>query len=214
MANKMKKVSISQMDKIVKGLGNTEATFEWNGIEVVVKTLLSFQEMMEFAGRVKASCFVDGEYLPEVRDFAIRGCIVDMYSNIRLPDNLEHKYEILYRTDICQEIVKYINSEQYEQLLVAIDDKINVEADSNINDLRKNVEEMAVELNRLMTSANALFDGIDQDDIKTVFNAIKTNGAIDEEKFARAYFEAAQEQRDRERQEVESVTHGELVVKD
>lgn len=214
MANKIKKVSISQMDKIVKELGNTEASFEWNGIEVVVKTLLSFAEVLEFAGRVVGSCFVDGEYIPEARDFAIRDCIVDLYSNIRLPDNLEHKYEILYRTDICQEIVKHINSEQYEQLLVAIDDKINVEADSNINDLRKNVEEMAVELNRLMTSANALFDGIDQDDIKTVFNAIKTNGAIDEEKFARAYFEAAQEQRDRERQEVESVTHGELVVKD
>ena len=124
MATKMKKISISQMDKVMKSLGNTEATFEWNGVTVVVKTLLSFQEMMEFAGRVKANCFVDGEYLPEVRDFAIRDCIVDMYSNIRLPDNIEHKYEILYRTDICQEIVKYVNSDQYEQLLVAIDDKI------------------------------------------------------------------------------------------
>lgn len=209
MANKMKKVSISQMDKIVKGLGNTEATFEWNGIEVVVKTLLSFQEMMEFAGRVKANCFVDGEYLPEVRDFAIRDCIVDMYSNIRLPDNIEHKYEILYRTDICQEIVKYVNSDQYEQLLVAIDDKITAASESNTEGLRLRIEEIAHELDNMVTEAGALFDGIDKSDIETIFEAVKSSGKIDEEKIARAYMDAAKEQRD-----AESVSRGEPVVKD
>lgn len=209
MANKIKKVSISQMDKIVKELGNTEASFEWNGIEVVVKTLLSFQEMMEFAGRVKASCFVDGEYLPEVRDFAIRDCIVDMYSNIRLPDNIEHKYEILYRTDICQEIVKYINTDQYEQLLVAIDDKVTAASESNTEGLRLRIEEIAHELDNMVTEAGALFDGIDKSDIETIFEAVKSSGKIDEEKIARAYMDAANERR-----EAESVNQGEPVVKD
>lgn len=209
MANKIKKVSISQMDKIVKELGNTEASFEWNGIEVVVKTLLSFQEMMEFADRVKANCFVDGEYLPEVRDFAIRDCIVDMYSNIRLPDNIEHKYEILYRTDICQEIVKYVNSDQYEQLLVAIDDKITAASESNTEGLRLRIEEIAHELDNMVTEAGALFDGIDKSDIETIFEAVKSSGKIDEEKIARAYMDAAKEQRD-----AESVSRGEPVVKD
>lgn len=209
MATKMKKISISQMDKVMKSLGNTEATFEWNGVTVVVKTLLSFQEMMEFAGRVKANCFVDGEYLPEVRDFAIRDCIVDMYSNIRLPDNIEHKYEILYRTDICQEIVKYVNSDQYEQLLVAIDDKITAASESNTEGLRLRIEEIAHELDNMVTEAGALFDGIDKSDIETIFEAVKSSGKIDEEKIARAYMDAAKEQRD-----AESVSRGEPVVKD
>lgn len=209
MATKMKKISISQMDKVMKSLGNTEATFEWNGVTVVVKTLLSFQEMMEFAGRVKANCFVDGEYLPEVRDFAIRDCIVDMYSNIRLPDNIEHKYEILYRTDICQEIVKYVNSDQYEQLLVAIDDKITAASESNTEGLRIRIEEIAHELDNMVTEAGALFDGIDKSDIETIFEAVKSSGKIDEEKIARAYMDAAKEQRD-----AESVSRGEPVVKD
>lgn len=209
MATKMKKISISQMDKVMKSLGNTEATFEWNGVTVVVKTLLSFQEMMEFAGRVKANCFVDGEYLPEVRDFAIRDCIVDMYSNIRLPDDIEHKYEILYRTDICQEIVKYVNSDQYEQLLVAIDDKITAASESNTEGLRLRIEEIAHELDNMVTEAGALFDGIDKSDIETIFEAVKSSGKIDEEKIARAYMDAAKEQRD-----AESVSRGEPVVKD
>ena len=209
MATKMKKISISQMDKVMKSLGNTEATFEWNGVTVVVKTLLSFQEMMEFAGRVKANCFVDGEYLPEVRDFAIRDCIVDMYSNIRLPDNIEHKYEILYRTDICQEIVKYVNSDQYEQLLVAIDDKITAASESNTEGLRLRIEEIAHELDNMVTEAGALFDGIDKSDIETIFEAVKSSGKIDEEKIARAYMDAAKEQRD-----AESVSRDEPVVKD
>lgn len=209
MATKMKKISISQMDKVMKSLGNTEATFEWNGVTVVVKTLLSFQEMMEFAGRVKANCFVDGEYLPEVRDFAIRDCIVDMYSNIRLPDDIEHKYEILYRTDICQEIVKYVNSDQYEQLLVAIDDKITAASESNTEGLRLRIEEIAHELDNMVTEAGALFDGIDKSDIETIFEAVKSSGKIDEEKITRAYMDAAKEQRD-----AESVSRGEPVVKD
>lgn len=209
MATKMKKISISQMDKVMKSLGNTEATFEWNGVTVVVKTLLSFQEMMEFAGRVKANCFVDGEYLPEVRDFAIRDCIVDMYSNIRLPDNIEHKYEILYRTDICQEIVKYINPDQYEQLLVAIDDKVTAASESNTEGLRLRIEEIAHELDNMVTEAGALFDGIDKSDIETIFEAVKSSGKIDGEKIARAYMDAANERR-----EAESVNQGEPVVKD
>ncbi len=209
MATKMKKISISQMDKVMKNLSNTEAAFEWNGITVVVKTLLSFQEMMEFAGRVKANCFVEGEYLPEVRDFAIRDCIVDMYSNIRLPDNIEHKYEILYRTDICQEIVKYINPEQYEQLLVAIDDKVTAASESNTEELRLRIEEIAHELDNMVTEAGALFDGIDKSDIETIFEAVKSSGRIDEEKIARAYMDAANERR-----ETESVNQGEPVVKD
>ena len=135
---KAKKVSISQMDKVLKEERVQNSPFDWNGSTVEVKRVIPFTSMLGLIRTITDSCFAidTGEYLPEARELATRSAIVEEYSNVRLPENLDHKYEILFCTDIYEQIVQYIDKEQYGQVLVAVDERLDIMVDAGVSRLK------------------------------------------------------------------------------
>ena len=188
---KAKKISISQMDKVMSALGNNECSFEWHGLEVVVKSLLSFTEVLEIAEMVKSSCFADdtGDYLPEAKDFVTRAVLLEHYTNIRLPENLDHKYDLVYRTDIYEQVISRVNADQYEQLLIAIDDKLSVAADANIDQMRKQLEAAIRNMEGMIDATMKLYSGVSQDDLAKLTNALSEDGVLDQSKMMETYIE-------------------------
>ena len=125
MAKSEKRISISVMDKIIKEHFENTTTEQWYGIEVQIKKTLSFTEMMEFVNDVVLSCFQeDGGFVPEVMDFAIRSNILSKYANFSLPDKLEHRYEIIYMTDIIDLVCSRINGAQLNEIVAYINRKV------------------------------------------------------------------------------------------
>lgn len=186
MADKVKNISINAMDKIAKENYRRTIIKDWNGHELVVKRLLPLNGVLEFARKVAASCFAQdtNEYLPEVRDFAIRSTVVEMYANINLPDNLEHQYELLYMTDIFDVVFAEIDKTQFNALVDAIDDKIAITAEANIQMLQSKIDDAAHSVSAIVEQVSSMFDGISNDDIKKLVDAVGQNG-IDEEKIIR-----------------------------
>lgn len=185
---KTKKISISALDKVVKETYIPSITIRWNELDVQIKHSLSFIEMMEFVESVTKTCFTSetDTYIPEVKDFAIKSNIVDRYTNLSLPNNLEHRYEIIYHTDIIETVTGLVNPQQFNEMMTAIDAKIKNRARINNEQVNKHISDLYFALNNLQTQMEQLFGNIDGTEMSELVKAL-TNGNVDERKLVDAY---------------------------
>ena len=186
---KIKRISVNAMDEILKDYENTE-TIQWNGIEVVITKNLSLEEMMAFADSVVKSCFdqASGTYMPEIKDFAIRSNIMERYANFTLPSKVERQYDVVIRSGVVEEILRHINFSQFDELLKAIDAKLQNAADANVQMVFRKFDDVVTSFEGLQDKVGALFAGVDQADIGKLMSAISKNG-VSEEKVVKAYIE-------------------------
>lgn len=185
---KTKRISVNVFDRIAKETYTPTETIEWNGIEVIVKRMLSFEEMMMFVDSVVKSCFTidKGTYLPEVKDFAIKSSILEMYANFSLPNNIEHKYNLIYCTDATQVVLQHIDAHQFNEIVRAINDKLDNIAQANIEMVYKQMNDLYVAFDNLQKQLSSVFEGINHDDVSRLVSAI-TDNKLDEEKLVKAY---------------------------
>lgn len=190
---KIQKISVNAMDEIMKPYKTVE-TVEWNGLQVVIKKNLSLEEMMTFANSVVKSCFdqASGAYMPEIKDFAIRANVLDMYTNFTLPKDLSKQYEMVIQSGAVEMVLNNINCMQFNELVKAIDAKLQNTADANVQVVYKQLHDVTTAFEELQKQAGALFNGVDSSDISKLLNAITENG-ISEEKIVQAYMEQKRE---------------------
>ena len=179
-----KKISISAMDKIIKDTYEANKTIVWHGQDLVIKHSLSFTEMLKFVDSVVKSCFLQdtGDFTPEIKEFAIRSNLVDMYTNISLPDPLDHQYQLLYQTDIIDTIEENIDEEQYFGMVRAINDKLDHLAKARIEMLQRKLDDAVTSVSGIVSSFESLISGLEAGDLKKFVDAVNDKGFVDEEK--------------------------------
>ena len=185
---KSKRVSITSFEKIMKETHTPFIKIDWHGIEVTVKHTLSLSEVMSFVDSVTKSCFTDdrGVYLPEVKDFAIKCNILDMYANFALPANVERRYDLVYCTDAVESVLANINTAQYHEIVDAINDKIDNLAQANIEAVHSQMNELYTAFDGLQSQMSKIFDGVNVEDITKMVGAI-SGSSFDEEKLVQAF---------------------------
>lgn len=189
MAKTEKKVSIALFDKIVKEHFQNEATIQWHEAEVRVKRTLSLKEMLSFVDEVVGSCFHDElGYMPEVKDFAIKSSILTRYANFSVPDNLEHRYQMVYGTDAVDAVCAVIDTTQLQEIVNSINDKIRFLCDSKATMIQERINDVLNTMEKMRDNTKSIFDGITQNDLKNLMGAITSNG-LDEQKLVQAYIE-------------------------
>lgn len=186
---KDKKISVNAWEKIYEENKDKEVVVDWHGNELVIKKKLSWGEVLSFGEGIVESSFVSesDEYLPFVTDFAIKSGAIQVYTNLRLPENLEKRYDLIENTDIMNVIYDNIDICQFSQIVDSAEKKIENKAQLNVASANKQIEEARISLENTEKRLGELFDGITQEDIANVFNAIG-NGQIDEKKIVDAYF--------------------------
>ena len=189
MAKADKKVSIALFDKIAKEQFQNEATIEWHDAQLRVKYALSLTDMLAFVDDVVGSCFHDKlGYMPEVKDFAIKTNILSRYANFSLPDNLEHRYQLVYMTDAVDAVCAAIDGTQLQEIFNSINDKIRFLCDSKATMIQERINDVLNTMEKMRDNTNSIFDGITQNDLKNLMGAITSNG-LDEQKLVQAYIE-------------------------
>lgn len=185
---KTKKISINAFDKIVKDTYTPTTTIEWHGQEIIVKRNLSFKEMMEFVDSVTKTCFTlsTNTYMPEVKDFAVKSNILEKYANFALPNNLEHRYELIYSSDAVETVLNCVSHQQFNEIMASIDAKINNLAQSNIEAMNKQMNELYTAFANLQSQMGGLFSGVKTDDFNALISAFG-NGGLNEDKLVEAY---------------------------
>lgn len=187
MAKTEKRVSIASLDKVLKELERPCVCEMWHGIEVKIKYRISLAEIIAFVSDVATNCFHEaGGYMPELKDFLARCNLLTRYANFSLPDNLEHRYSLVYGTDAIECVLQQIDRAQLDEILRAIDEKLEYLCKSHISAIDNQVAQLEDMLGDLEQKAEKLFIGISPEDITKVTSAM-ASGQFSEERLVRAY---------------------------
>lgn len=186
------KISIEEFKKVVAEDFEPVVDVDWRGLTLHIKKCLSLEEMMTFVSDVVSSCFAENtnEYLPEIKDFSTRCCILENYAGFILPKSLSEKYEMVYNSDIVSFVVQYVEHMQFNAMLAAIDHKIEHQAQNNIEALNKQMNEVVAGLSALEKNLSSIFGGVDNETITKIAGAI-ADGSFDESKLVKAFTENA-----------------------
>lgn len=186
MANK-KRVPIDSFDKVVRGQAVSDTIVKWHDIELAVKHTVGFTDMMEFTHDVAESCFSEsGAFVPEVMDFAIKSNILTRYTNLTLPEELEHRYALIYGSDIVDIVCEHINREQLQEITTAVKRKVNYACDANITEIQRKAAEMLNAFEKLGEKIERMFSNVSQEDIQKLLGAV-SNGGFNEDALVKAY---------------------------
>lgn len=185
---KVKKITVNAFERVMKENYTPTETFDWNGVEVTVKKTLSLKEVLEFVDSVVKSCFTrdTNTYMPEIKDFATKVCILEKYANFTMPSNVETQYTLIYCTDAVERVLGYVNPQQFNEICAAIAKKVDNLAQANIEAVNKQMNELYNAFDNLQSRLAGLFEGVNNDDIRAVAGAL-ANGTLDEEKLVKAY---------------------------
>lgn len=181
-------ISIEELNKAIAEDFTPVVEIDWRGLTLHIKKYLSLEEMMTFVSDVVSSCFAanTNEYLPEIKDFTTRCCILESYAGIVLPKSLNEKYEMVYSCDIVSTVAQHIESMQFNAMLAAIDRKIEHQAQSNIEAMNKQMNELIAGFSAIEKNLSGIFGGVDNETITKIAGAI-ADGKFDENKLVKAF---------------------------
>lgn len=164
----------------------------WNGLEIRLHPTLTLEESLKFVHEVVYSCFErgTGEYLPEIRDFAMKCSVLERYANIELPEDAADKYDLVYNTDLYEFVSEKINLTQFFELEEAIDRKVNRLADNKSIEMEKRLDEALNTIEEALKSLSDVFGAVDKDDVAKLTKVL-SDGAFDEKKLVEAFIEVA-----------------------
>lgn len=200
MENKMK-ISGNELTDVINKCGELNhvqpfgCDIEWLGYTIHVKRFLDFMEMMGFVNGVTAGCFAksDNSYMPEARDFFFRCHIVEYYTNIELPDNLEEKNQLVYGTNIIETVLRNVDMGQFQAIIDAIDKKVTNIVDINVKQINDEAEFIYSQIKELYEKLTEVFSGIDKETMTSIAHAV-IGTTFDEKKLIDAVIAARAEE--------------------
>jgi hypothetical protein len=194
--SKKKRVSINALDKVWKEEFTNTTTQIWHGVEFEVKRTIGMTEMLEFVDDVTKSCFQEnGGFLPEVIEFAVRSNLVLKYTNLSLPDALEHRYALLYETDLVDVIQDAIDQNQFIEIHQAVYDKVEHLCRTNAIEVQNRLGRVVTAFESVQEQLEQTFSGISQEDVTNLTKAL-TGGGFDADQVVRSYLEQTRREGD------------------
>ena len=186
--SKVKKVSIRAIEEASDDKSKNAVSIDFNGLEITVKRMLHFYDMMRFVRDVVSGCFAEdtGRYMPEILPFMMRLCVIAYYTNVNIPQSVEKQYDFVYSTGLYEAIIEHIDRTQFDDIEYSIRQSISHAADANINAIHTQFVSIQDGLNSLVSQIKDTFGEIDTGDIENIISAITENG-IDEGRLMRAY---------------------------
>lgn len=186
MANKSNHITVTALREAIKDKFDNTVIKEWNGLEITIKHTLTLGEMFALAQGIVEACFdEDNRYVPEKSDFAMRLGVIELYTNLTLPKDLEEQYDILYRTDIFEFVLGFINSKQFGIIVRSIDERIEQINRINASNVESQLNSMCAAIDNIQQQMSDIFNGVDAETINKLAGAM-INTQLDEEKLVRA----------------------------
>lgn len=155
------------------------------GVEIRVRRRLTLEEMYAFVDGICKSCVSkEGEYYPESYQYALDESLLRYYTDCELPEDAASVYALMYEArDLVRQIKGEIDRNQYQDMLIAIDRKIEHEVHVAENAVAMSMQRLMTKIEDIGNRLEGVFEGIDND---TMAGIVKTLGGMDEGKLAKA----------------------------
>lgn len=173
-----KKVTIKELTERVNEVLVDDVDRQWRGLEIHIKKQIGVADMLDFVNTVVAWCIDEdtGEYRPEWRAFSYRLEIVEKYTNLTLPKDLDKQYHILLCNDLIDMIVNSVNFSQLTDIEDAIDDKISYIRQSSSSATYKQMSDVVNAFSQMQDVANEMFT---KENVATLNQFMETVNNID-----------------------------------
>lgn len=166
-----KKLTINTLMQSIPAVKVIESKLEgecFKDVMIYVKHTLSLEEAMGFVNNIVATCIDDeeGDYSPELFEFAVQLYTLLYYANIDLTKDAKKAYRILYGTTIHAQIHKFIDKEQYIELINAAESKIEHWKSVLTASVASKVAEMMQKMDAMVAGGEQMMETIDSDSFK------------------------------------------------
>jgi len=168
---KSKKVTFKMLRADMPEVKSVEIT--WSGknktYTIDVKPVLSFEEAMEFVRETARVCAkaADVKYVPEAFDFAVKAGTLAYYAGLDIgEDESGAVYDIIYSTDLYNQVREVINEAQYLGLVNAARDKVNYERDSIVSAQGSQMNELLAKMDSVMNDGDKLMEQLSGDELR------------------------------------------------
>lgn len=188
MAKKETRISINKLEGVMKENIVTVPMRGNEEVNISIRRTLPLKDMMQFVEDVVSSC-VDAEnssFTPEAKEFAIRSGILSVYANFTMPSNVEKQYELVYSTDVLDQVLEHINMGQLSEIRAAIDARVDHEVKMIETVLAAKTNEMIARIEMMVEQFESAFGGIDGTDFNGVVKKLSEMGTMTEESLAKA----------------------------
>ena len=189
MAKKNSKVSINALEKAANiSYDISHVDIQFGDLTITVKPRLAFSEVMSLVGLISETCFFENDdYRPEVYDLAMRRYVLETYTNLTLPSNMEHTYDLVMYGGIFEAVLENIDREQFDGILRFVDERIRYLRQMHIQAAQEKIPPPPPPPPPPANQIKSVFGDIQKDDMKNILQAI-ADGKLDEKKLVDAYF--------------------------
>lgn len=191
MAKKEKKLSVNTLENMSVNQIAAIPVIGMDGVEITVRRTLSLVDVLGFITDVVALCVDEatGTYMPEVKDFAIKANVLTRYANFSLPANTEKQYELIYTSNAYELVLGHINTIQLDEIIDAIDAKIECAKNSMISTAARMVSELNAKVSEFIEQSERLFANVSGDDVSALMQNLASQPKLDERTLVKAVFD-------------------------
>ena len=117
-AQNVQELSWITEDMLMAAVGPNDGLrqINWNGLRVIVRSMITLDEMQELVSLVWEQCWDEASVHPELADFLLRRAVIVFYTNVNLPESVEEQYAYLYGTDLYEKVTPCISVSQLKSI--------------------------------------------------------------------------------------------------
>ena len=177
---KAKKISVNAFEKAGKERCSNTFEAKWHDLDITFTYTIGLEDVLSIIEEVSSNCFLsDGTFVPGVMMPLLYGAVISKYTNISLPANLSSRYDLIARSGIMEFIMDNINVDQFNQIVDAIERKVDYLCDSNTAEFSRAVAEMTVSLGDMKARTEELMSSISSADITQILSFISDEGDVE-----------------------------------
>ena len=178
-------IKADTIKKIMEGYNNT-VTIDWHGEQLSINRTIGFMDIVSATESIVDNCFgADGNYIPCLRDFFERKVMVELYTNVELPEDVDTQYNVLYRTDLVDTIATHADPVQLSEFSHSVAVKLKYRLEGELSDIRVQAEKVISDISSLASTIQGALGDVSEDDIKKLIKVFSSG--IDESKMMEAY---------------------------
>lgn len=160
---------------------------KFQDVDITVKYALSFDEVLSFVSATADSCFTtDGDYIPQVKKFVFMANIIDYYTDVQMPDNLNDRYALAVLSGLYDVVVNEIDDRQLDSLRDSVERLIDSILTNNANTARNELSKAVASLNSIVQVFNQTAKDMSPATMQNVIDALNDNTA-DRQQLIAAY---------------------------
>lgn len=192
----MEKVSVNALEKVFKEVPN-ESECDFFGVKVKIKSTISWTQLSAMVQDIVMNCYSsDGSYFPEAIMFSTDSHIIEAYTNVRLPSNVNMKADWVYKSPggvdgVClAELAReYIDKKQLRMIDIAVRERIDYKNAMVTSEEKAELKHALDSMEEMRRHIDDIFSGVTSEDVHGVIASV-ANGGISESKLVDALIES------------------------